>query len=206
MASSRLIYATTTGTLTTVDFPGRPPHRPRNGGERRRRRRPLLAVPGLTGFRYPAPHHAPVAQGKEQLSPKQQVAGSSPARGTTIHPRRSAARKPHARGRHHRPRHCTALDDPNNALLPEYRLLVLGLHSSPASAQAEFGLREVAAPQTSFRSLRMGLACPLAVTALVDAPVPDGMWRRVEPLLPVPPRPPRSPAHHAAEGSTRFWR
>jgi hypothetical protein len=82
MGSSRLIYATTTGTLTTVDFPGRPPHRPRHGGERRRRRRPLLAVPGLTGFRYPAPHHAPVAQGTEQLSPKQQVAGSSPARGT----------------------------------------------------------------------------------------------------------------------------
>jgi hypothetical protein len=68
---------------------GRPPHRPRHGGERPRRRRPLLAVlgpvrpqPGLTGFRYPAPHHAPVAQGTEQLSPKQQVAGSSPARGT----------------------------------------------------------------------------------------------------------------------------
>jgi hypothetical protein len=28
MASSRLIYATTTGTLTTVDFPGRPPTGP----------------------------------------------------------------------------------------------------------------------------------------------------------------------------------
>jgi hypothetical protein len=72
-----------------------PMRRRRPLGDRRHRpgrRRPLLAVPRpvrpqlgqLTGpwVRYPALHHAPVAQGTEQLSPKQQVAGSSPARGT----------------------------------------------------------------------------------------------------------------------------
>jgi hypothetical protein len=67
-------------------------HRPGHRRQRPGRRRPLLAVPRpvrpqpgqLTGpwVRYPALHHAPVAQGTEQLSPKQQAAGSSPARGT----------------------------------------------------------------------------------------------------------------------------
>jgi hypothetical protein len=74
---------------------GRPPRRPGHRAQRPGRRRPLLAVPRpvrpqpgrLTGprVRYPALHHAPVAQGTEQLSPKQQVAGSSPARGTRKH-------------------------------------------------------------------------------------------------------------------------
>ena len=67
---------------------GRPPHRDRNRGERPRHRRPDLAVPGLVRPQPPhltvpvsCGHQAPVAQGTEQLSPKQQVAGSSPARG-----------------------------------------------------------------------------------------------------------------------------
>ena len=101
MASGRLIYATTTGTLSAVAFTGGVPtgtatvlrpHLRRPGSPEacssstsppdnrthKARTTPVRASP----FRYPAPGPAPVAQGTEQLSPKQQVAGSSPARGT----------------------------------------------------------------------------------------------------------------------------
>jgi hypothetical protein len=106
-----------------------------------RRRRPLLAVPGpvrpqpgLTGFRYPAPHHAPVAQGTEQLSPKQQAAGSSPARGTNDPLSQvSWARKPSSESRHGRPRRSTALDNPNNSAIDPLgqRTDVLEHHRGP---------------------------------------------------------------------------
>jgi hypothetical protein len=125
MASGRLTYATT-GTLSTVDFSGGLRAGPATALSGPGRRRPLLAVPRpvrpqpgrLTGprVRYPALHHAPVAQGTEQLSPKQQVAGSSPARGTR-HPWSQVrrAREVASRGRRPRPRRCTALNEPNNA-------------------------------------------------------------------------------------------
>ena len=47
------------------------------------------------------------------------------------------------------------------------------LHLDPTGT-GSFGLRQVAAPQTSFRSLRMGLARPLTVTALVVRRSPTG--------------------------------
>ena len=99
MASGRLVYATITGTLATVDFSGGLP----TGSAT------VLSGPAVDGRSWqsrgflssechrvrPAPRwvwagpvpvscapSAPVAQGTEQLSPKQQVAGSSPARGT----------------------------------------------------------------------------------------------------------------------------
>ena len=106
MASGRLVYATTTGTLSTVDFTGGSP----TGAAT------VLSGPAVDGQSWqsracssstsprnrpgprPAPtwvragpvpvscaRSAPVAQGTEQLSPKQQAAGSSPARGTN-HP------------------------------------------------------------------------------------------------------------------------
>jgi hypothetical protein len=62
-----------------------------------------------------------------QLSPKQQVAGSSPARGTkrpSSQVRR--VRQPSREGRHPRPRHCTALDDLNNASWLKHRSPGLG--------------------------------------------------------------------------------
>jgi hypothetical protein len=103
MASGRLLYATTSGTLSTVDFSGglpngtpttiggptldgrawqsralsvltRPPE-----GSRPARTLPVRAGPVPVSCAPPAP----VAQGTEQLSPKQQAAGSSPARGTS---------------------------------------------------------------------------------------------------------------------------
>jgi hypothetical protein len=63
MASGRLLYGSSTGTLSTVDFSGGLPTGPRHRGERPRHRRPVLAVPrpvrpqpGQLTFRYPAPH------------------------------------------------------------------------------------------------------------------------------------------------------
>jgi hypothetical protein len=46
MASGRLVYATTTGTLSTVDFTPAS-HRLRHRAQRPGRRRPVLAVQGL---------------------------------------------------------------------------------------------------------------------------------------------------------------
>jgi hypothetical protein len=72
MASGRLVYATTTGTLSTVDFTPAS-HRLRHRAQRPGRRRPVLAVQGVVRplsvtrsgphpsgcvsdpFRYPAP-------------------------------------------------------------------------------------------------------------------------------------------------------
>jgi hypothetical protein len=69
--------------------------------------------------RYNAAEHSVQAE----TSPKQQVAGSSPARGTrTSIIAGQAVGTPRGRSRHRRPRRCTALDDPNNASWLDNRL------------------------------------------------------------------------------------
>jgi len=70
-----------------------------------------------------------------ETSPKQQVAGSSPARGTEpLSSQVKRYRKTRSRGRHPRRCRCTALDDPNNASWLQHRPL-LPLASTTASAQ-----------------------------------------------------------------------
>jgi hypothetical protein len=132
--SGRLVY--TTGTLATVDFSGGLP----TGSAPSSAAPSSTASPGnpegcLSSKRHgvrPAPRwvwagpvpvscapSAPVAQGTEQLSPKQQVAGSSPARGTGyLSSQVRRTRRFSREGCYPRPRGCTALDDPNNTGRP----------------------------------------------------------------------------------------
>jgi hypothetical protein len=88
MASGRLLYASSTGTLSTVDFPGGLPtgpattvSGPATDGQSWQSA-PCSSSTRPTDVPVSCAPPAPVAQGTEQLSPKQQVAGSSPARGT----------------------------------------------------------------------------------------------------------------------------
>jgi hypothetical protein len=115
MASGRLVYATTTGNLSAVDFTNGVPAAPPPSSAAR----PSTASPGSPEgcssserqqvrppprwvWAGPVPvscaPSAPVAQGTEQLSPKQQAAGSSPARGTNVHRRRSGGLEALSRG------------------------------------------------------------------------------------------------------------
>jgi hypothetical protein len=89
LASGRLLYATTTATLSTVTFSGGLPtgtatvvSGPAIDGQTWQSRGLVRPQPPHLTVPVSCAHQAPVAQGTEQLSPKQQVAGSSPARGT----------------------------------------------------------------------------------------------------------------------------
>jgi hypothetical protein len=88
LPSGRLLYAAATGTLSTVAFSGGLPTGTATvvsgaaiDGQTWQSRGLFVLTPHLT-VPVSCAHQAPVAQGTEQLSPKQQVAGSSPARGT----------------------------------------------------------------------------------------------------------------------------
>jgi hypothetical protein len=90
LASGRLLYATTTATLSTVTFSGGLPtgtatvvSGPAIDGQTWQSRGLVRPQPPHLTVPVSCAHQAPVAQGTEQLSPKQQVAGSSPARGAT---------------------------------------------------------------------------------------------------------------------------